>query len=143
MYAFCTQPLLCFPTVIETSPLYGNVVDYSLIVAKPGVDYIHVSSVSSANGENGLTIPIIENDIVEGPRMFQVNVYDDVLALLDDRKRRKRSAVNPFDDSASPTSYPCIRILIVDDDGKYTSAKEMYNINGYNISSVDEMKKED
>ena len=80
---------------------------------------MHVSVISSANGENGLTIPIIENDVIEGPKLFQVIVYDDYLDLLDERKRRKRNVVNPFDDSVNPTSYPCFRILIVDDDGKF------------------------
>ena len=99
-----------------------DVIDQDMI-AEPGEDYGHVSipvdSYVSEHEEYGLTIPIVRDDKVEGPELFQVNLYElnDVFSRVDAKK--KRSATHPFDPrNPAYDSYPCVRILIVDDDGK-------------------------
>ena len=107
--------------VIETSPAY-DIDNPALVTAEAGLDYGHVSLRYGNNpgDEEGLIVPIIRDDNVEGLEVFQVNVYDlidpfqVVVALA---RRRKREGMHPLDTGSQ--LYPCATILIVDDDGKF------------------------
>ena len=99
------------------------------MIAEPGEDYGHVSISLDPEyiAEYGITIPIVRDDKVEGPELFQINFYQLHDVFFAETPQRKRSATHPFDtrDPGDRDEYPCVRILIIDDDGKLS----LYTLN--------------
>ena len=104
--------------VIETSRAY-DITDPAQS-AEPGVDYEHVSLPFPTMRFDtwGFSIPIIRDNIVEGPELFQVNIYELVSPYVTNSWKR-RYAAHPHDPDPNPGELPCLHILILDDDGKH------------------------
>lgn len=109
--------------VIETSEDFDSDLD-----ATAGKDYEHVSLVWSLTpwpADYIIRVPIVKDDTAEDNELFQVNLYDLIENYVEipytpnspggppeggPPEKRKRD---------TSSTFPCVKIYIVDDDGKH------------------------